>query len=304
MKNKFRQKRLLTMLALTLALPTLSACDVSNDFVVTDTHQDSAYETVEDDSQTAEAFPDTVEVFTGTTESESSPDLYFGPMLEHMDFTGLLTSTEGQDRIESWYEKFLNNVKNNPNAPIFNQETVNYFRFLTSASGEKRHNVMFVVKRFEDGKEITNRWSYLLISTKDDFAVVAWDNQEQADYIVGFKDGEFVDEIGYLTQTDRDLINKSLEAGGYDATLNQVRDEFIGQLLLLQTAQDDRYILSHTGHIENLIHEDGYYNTVEKRDYIIESFQVQDAFVHHKVYSIINAVYDIPDDYLGTVLGD
>lgn len=276
------KKGILSALVLALTLSAFAACDGPD----------------ETETGAGTGSPDaTIGDVTGTVDGGIGADFDFGPMLDQIDFADLLTSTEGQEKIDSVYNIFLDDVANNPEMPVFNGESVNFIRSLTSAVGEKRHNVMLEIKNVDN-----NRWSYVLVSTKDDFAVVARDSKKHNEYIVGFMDGEVVDQAGYLTSTDRTMINDMIMAEGYDATVNQVRDEFFGQLFVIRSTPDENYILGFTGHTDNVRHEDGYYNPVEERDYIIEQIQVMSSH-SDEIYTTMDATYDIPDNYLGTKLG-
>ena len=219
-------------------------------------------------------------------------------MLEQLDFTDLLTSTEGQECIDAMYEKFLNSVAEKPGQISYSGESGNFLRVLTSEVGEKRHNVMLEINNVDN-----DRWSYVLISTKDDFAVVARDSKKHNDYIVGFMDGKVVDQAGYLNKSARSTINSMIMTKGYDATMNQVRDEFFGQLLVLRVSEDEDYALSFSSKIHNLRNEDRDLNPVDDRDYTIEKIQVISAFDAEEIYTTMDATYDIPDNYLGTKLG-
>lgn len=276
------KKGILSALVLALTLSAFAACDGPD----------------ETETGAGTGSPDaTIGDVTGTVDGGIGADFDFGPMLDQIDFADLLTSTEGQEKIDSVYNIFLDDVANNPEMPVFNGESVNFIRSLTSAVGEKRHNVMLEIKNVDN-----NRWSYVLVSTKDDFAVVARDSKKHNEYIVGFMDGEVVDQAGYLTSTDRTMINDMIMAEGYDATVNQVRDEFFGQLFVIRSTPDENYILGFTGHTDNVRHEDGYYNPVEERDYIIEQIQVMSSH-SDEIYTTMDATYDIPDNYLGTKFG-
>lgn len=277
------KKGILSALALALTLSAFAACDGPD----------------ETETGAGTGSPDaTIGDVTGTVDGGIGADFDFGPMLDQIDFADLLTSTEGQEEIDYAYNKFLDDVTNNPEMPVFNGETGNFFRSLTSAVGEKRHNIMLEIKNVDN-----DRWSYVLVSTKDDFAVVARDSKKHNEYIVGFMDGEVVDQAGYLTSTDRTMINDMIMSDGYEATMNQVRDEFFGKLLLISSTPDDSYLLGFTGHAENVRHEDGYLNPVEERDYIIEQIQVKNPYNTAEIYTTMDATYDIPDNYLGTKLG-
>ena len=154
--------------------------------------------------------------------------------------------------------------------------------------------------------EITNaendRWSYVLISTTDDFAVVARDSKEREDYIVGFMDDHVVDEAGYLSSTDRTAINDMLMAEGYDTTMNQVRDEFFGQLLLLSTLEGEDYVLGIGGNMKNVYNDYGFMNAPEDFIYEIQYIKVKER-AERKDITVMTPTYDIPDNYLGTKLG-
>ena len=277
------KKGILSALVLALTLSAFAACDGPD----------------ETETGAGTGSPDaTIGDVTGTVDGGIGADFDFGPMLDQLDFTNLLTSTEGQELVDSWHNKFLDDAANSPEMTIFNGESGNFFRYLTSAVGEKRHNIMLEIKNVDN-----DRWSYVLVSTNDDFAVVARDSKKHNEYIVGFMDGKVVDQAGYLTSTDRTMINDMIMDEGYDATMNQVRDEFFGQLLVMSTIIDDNDCnLGNTGKILNMWHEDGYLNPVEERDYIIKQIQVMNAHTG-EIYTTMDATYDIPDNYLSTKLG-
>lgn len=277
------KKGILLALVLALTLSAFAACDGPD----------------ETETGAGTGSPDaTIGDVTGTVDGGIGADFNFGPMLDQIDFVDLLTSTEGQECTDAMYEKFLNAVTEAPGQMLYAGEPGNYFRYLTSAVGEKRHNVMLEIKNVDD-----NRWSYVLVSTKDDFAVVARDSKKHNDYIVGFMDGKVVDQAGYLDQTARAMINGMIMANGYEATMNQVRDEFFGQLLFLRTSEDGDCVLSYLGKVHNVRNEDRDLNPVEERDYIMTEIQVLNKFTG-EIYTTMDATYDIPDNYLGTQLGN
>lgn len=276
------KKGILSALALALTLSAFAACDGPDE-------TEMGAETGSPDA--------TIGDMTGTVDGGIGADFDFGPLLDQLDFTDLLTSTEGQECIDAMYEKFLNSVAEKPGQISYSGETGNFLRVLTSEVGEKRHNVMFEIKNVDNG-----RWSYVLVSTKDDFAVVARDSKKHNDYIVGFMDGKVVDQAGYLDQTARAMINGMIMAEGYNATMNQVRDEFFGQLLALRTSGNEDYMLPILGKIHNVRNEDRDLNPVEERDYIMEQIQVINAY-NGEIYTTMDVTYDIPDNYLGTKLG-
>ena len=293
-KNAFIKKGVPVALALALTMPLLTACDEFGK----PTHGHKPPKETTDVTETGDFSDSTIEEVTGGENAESDADFDLGPMLDQIDFVDLLTSTEGHDFIDYAYNMFLESAKSNPEMIYYDGEPGNYFRVLTSAVGEKRHNIMLEIKNVDN-----NRWSYVLVSTKDDFAVVARDSKKHNDYIVGFMDGKVVDQMGYLNQTARVMINGMIMAEGYDATMNQVRDEFFGQLLNLYCAQDEDYKLSFLGDVHNVRNEDRDLNPVEERDYIMTEIQVFNKFTGES-YTTMDATYDIPDNYLGTQLGN
>ena len=294
-KNTFIKKGVPVALAIALTLPLLTACDEFGN----PTHGHKPPKETTDVTETGDFSDSTIEEVTGDENAESDADFDLGPMLDQIDFVDLLTSTEGQECTDAMYERFLNSVADEPGQLRYSGEIGNYLRVLTSEVGEKRHNVMLEIKNVDN-----NRWSYVLVSTKDDFAVVARDSKKHNDYIVGFMDGKVVDQAGYLNQTARAMINGMIMAEGYEATMNQVRDEFFGQLLALRTSGNEDYMLPILGKIHNVRNEDRDLNPVEERDYIIEQIQVVSAFDAEEIYTTMDATYDIPDNYLGTQLGN
>lgn len=293
-KNTFIKKGVPVALAIALTLPLLTACDEFGK----PTHGHKPPKETTDVTETGDFSDSTIEEVTGGENVDSDADFDFGPLLDQLDFADLLTSTEGQECIDAMYEKFLNSVAEKPGQISYSGETGNFIRVLTSEVGEKRHNVMFEIKNVDN-----NRWSYVVVSTKDDFAVVARDSKKHNDYIIGFMDGKVVDQMGYLNQSARALINGMIMAEGYEATMNQARDEFFGQLLVLRVSEDEDYILGFSSKIHNLRNEDRDLNPVEERDYTIEKIQVINAY-NGEIYTTMDATYDIPDNYLGTQIGN
>lgn len=293
-KNTFIKKGVPVALALALTVPVLTACDeIDGPGQGSKPPKETTGITETGDFSDA-----TIEEITGHDNVETGADFNFGPMLENIDFADLLTSTEGQEFADTIYDKFLNAVAEAPGQILYAGEPGNYFRYLTSAVGEKRHNVMFEITNAEN-----SRWSYVLVSTKDDFAVVARDSKKHNDYIVGFMDGKIVDQLGYLDSNTRSLLNGMVMSEGYDATMNQVRDEFFGKLTALYGLNDEDYALSLLGEVCNLWNEDRDLKPVEERDYIIEQIQVINAY-NGDIYTTMTATYDISDNYLGTELGN
>lgn len=273
------KKGILSALVLALTLSAFAACDGP------------------DETETGTGSPDaTIGEGNGSGNGENDADFDFGPLLGQIDFTDLLFSTEGQEKVDIIYEKYLNAVETQP-GPLYSGCYSNYVRSIMSDSGSKRRNIMLEITNAEN-----DRWSYVLISTTDDFAVVARDLKEREDYIVGFMDDRVVDEAGYLSSTDRAAINDMLMAEGYDATMNQVRDEFFGQLLLLSTLEGEDYVLAINGGMKNVYNDYGFRNAPEDFIYEIQFISISD-WDTGEVVTRMNATYDIPDNYLGTKLG-
>ena len=273
------KKGILSALALALTLSAFAACDGP------------------DETETGTGSPDaTIGEGNGSGNGENDADFDFGPLLGQIDFTDLLFSTEGQEKVDTIYEKYLNAVETQP-GPLYPGGPVNNVRSIMSDSGSKRRNIMFEITNAEN-----DRWSYVLISTTDDFAVVARDSKEREDYIVGFMDDHVVDEAGYLSSTDRTAINDMLMAEGYDTTMNQVRDEFFGQLLLLSTLEGEDYVLGIGGNMKNVYNDYGFMNAPEDFIYEIQYIKVKER-AERKDITVMTPTYDIPDNYLGTKLG-
>lgn len=273
------KKGILSALVLALTLSAFVACDGP------------------DETETGTGSPDaTIGDVTGTVDGGIGADFNFGPMLDQIDFVDLLTSTEGQEKVDVVYEKYLNALETQP-GPMYSGSFANYVRSIMSDAGSKRRNIMLEITNAEN-----DRWSYVLISTTDDFAVVARDSKEREDYIVGFMDDRVVDEAGYLSSTDRAAINDMLMSEGYDATMNQVRDEFFGQLLLLSTLQDEDYVFGINGFMENVYNDLGFMNDPEDFIYEIQFVEVRERGTRKNITKM-DATYDIPDNYLGTKLG-
>ena len=275
------KKGILSALALALTLSAFVACDGPD----------------ETETGAGTGSPDaTIGEGNGSGNGENDADFDFGPLLGQIDFTDLLFSTEGQEKVDFFYDKYLNAVETQP-GPFYSGDGSNYVRSIMSDSGSKRRNIMLEITNAEN-----DRWSYVLISTTDDFAVVARDSKEREDYIVGFMDDRVVDEAGYLSSTDRAAINDMLMSEGYDATMNQVRDEFFGQLLLLSTLEDEEAHLGIAGNMKNVYNDYGFRNAPEDFIYEIQFISISD-WDTGEVVTRMDATYDIPDNYLGTKLG-
>lgn len=274
------KKGILSALVLALTLSAFAACDGP------------------DETETGTGSPDaTIGEGNGSGNGENDADFDFGPLLGQIDFTDLLFSTEGQEKVDEFYNRYLDGIEKNPNAGYHPGTRSQYVRSIMSDSGSKRRNIMLEITNAEN-----DRWSYVLISTTDDFAVVARDSKEREDYIVGFMDDRVVDEAGYLSSTDRAAINDMLMAEGYDATMNQVRDEFFGQLLLLSTLEGENYVLAINGGMKNVYNDYGFRNAPEDFIYEIQFISILDWDTGEDV-TRMDATYDIPDNYLGTKLG-
>lgn len=275
------KKGILSALVLALTLSAFAACDGPD----------------ETETGAGTGSPDaTIGEGNGSGNGENDADFDFGPLLGQIDFTDLLFSTEGQEEVDLIYEKYLNAVETQP-GPGYSGYDSNFVRSIMSDSGSKRRNIMFEITNAEN-----DRWSYVLISTTDDFAVVARDSKEHEDYIVGFMDDRVVDEAGYLSSTDRAAINDMLMAEGYDATMNQVRDEFFGQIYILSGLQDEEAHLGISGNMKNVYNDYGFRNAPEDFIYEIQFISISD-WDTGEVVTRMNATYDIPDNYLGTKLG-
>ena len=273
------KKGILSALVLALTLSAFAACDGP------------------DETETGTGSPDaTIGEGNGSGNGENDADFDFGPLLGQIDFTDLLFSTEGQEEVDIIYEKYLNAVETQP-GPFYSGDDSNFVRSIMSDSGSKRRNIMLEITNAEN-----DRWSYVLISTTDDFAVVARDSKEREDYIVGFMDNRVVDEAGYLSSTDRAAINDMLMAEGYDATMNQVRDEFFGQIYILSGLRDEDYWLTIGGNMKNVYNDYGFRNAPEDFIYEIEYIKVK-VRAERKDITVMTPTYDIPDNYLGTKIG-
>lgn len=274
------KKGILSALVLALTLSAFAACDRP------------------DETETGTGSPDaTIGEGNGSGNGENDADFDFGPLLGQIDFTDLLFSTEGQEKVDEFHNRYLDSIEKNPNAGYHPGTRSQYVRSIMSDSGSKRRNIMLEITNAEN-----DRWSYVLISTTDDFAVVARDSKEREDYIVGFMDDRVVDEAGYLSSTDRAAINDMLMSEGYDATMNQVRDEFFGQLLLLSTLEDEDYWLTIGGNMKNVYNDYGFKNAPEDFVYEIQYININDL-AKRKAITVMTPTYDIPDNYLGTKLG-
>lgn len=274
------KKGILSALALALTLSAFVACDGP------------------DETETGTGSPDaTIGEGNGSGNGENDADFDFGPLLGQIDFTDLLFSTEGQEKVDEFYNRYLDGIEKNPNAGYHPGTRSQYVRSIMSDSGSKRRNIMLEITNAEN-----DRWSYVLISTTDDFAVVARDSKEREDYIVGFMDDHVVDEAGYLSSTDRAAINDMLMSEGYDATMNQVRDEFFGQIYILSGLQDEEAHLGIAGNMKNVYNDYGFRNAPEEFIYEIQFISISD-WDTGEVVTRMNATYDIPDNYLGTKLG-
>lgn len=275
------KKGILSALALALTLSAFVACDGPD----------------ETETGAGTGSPDaTIGEGNGSGNGENDADFDFGPMLDQIDFVDLLTSTEGQEKVDVVYEKYLNALETQP-GPMYSGAYSNYVRSIMSDSGSKRRNIMLEITNAEN-----DRWSYVLISTTDDFAVVARDSKEREDYIVGFMDDRVVDEAGYLSSTDRAAINDMLMSEGYDATMNQVRDEFFGQIYILAGLRDEDYLLGIGGNMKNVYNDYGFMNAPEDFIYEIQYINVGERKTR-KDLVMMTPTYDIQDNYLGTKLG-
>lgn len=276
------KKGILSALVLALTLSAFVACDGPD----------------ETETGAGTGSPDaTIGEGNGSGNGENVADFDFGPLLGQIDFTDLLFSTEGQEKVDEFYNRYLDGIEKNPNAGYHPGTRSQYVRSIMSDSGSKRRNIMLEITNAEN-----DRWSYVLISTTDDFAVVARDSKEREDYIVGFMDDRVVDEAGYLSSTDRAAINDMLMSEGYDATMNQVRDEFFGQLLLLSTLEDEDYVFGIGGNTKNVYNDYGFRNAPEDFIYEIQYIHVGEIKTRKDIVTM-TPTYDIPDNYLGTKLG-
>jgi hypothetical protein len=175
------------------------------------------------------------------------------------------------------------------------EEPVNYFRYLTTAAGEARHNVLFEIP----GED--SRWSYMLISTEEDLAIVVRDEKKRNDYAVGFMNGEFVDQTGHIEVETLVAVTSALEADGYGETLNRVRDELMGRLYVLSCTEDEEFALSWYGKTLNIWDDEKALNPVDERDYVMSEIFVRET-ASGEVRKSIRLTYDIPEEYLDGLL--
>ena len=235
------------------------------------------------------------ETDTETVASEVGADFGFGPMLEEIRFTELLTVTEGQRAIAESYDLFLTSVRDYPDRVMHEGEPVNYFRYLTNAVEDKRHNLLLEIPGADQ------KWSYLLVSTEDDFAMVAQDAKKRNRYVVGFWNGEFIDQAGRLDPATQASVEEKLQTEGYDRIMNQVRNEFLGQIYILSCQENEDYVLSWYGKTLNIWADDKSMNPVDKRDYVMSEIYVCDTQTGD-VRTSIKVTYDIPETYLEDLL--
>ena len=292
-KNTFIKKGVPVALAIALTMPLLTACDEFGN----PTHGHKPPKETTDVTETGDFSDSTIEEVTGDESVESDADFNFGPLLGQIDFGALVTDTEGQEEVDVIYDKYLNAVETQ-SGPMYAGRDSNFVRSIMSDAGSKRRNIMFEITNAEN-----DRWSYVLVSTKDDFAVVARDSKKHNDYIVGFMDGKVVDQMGYLNQSARALINGMIMTNGYEATMNQVRDEFFGQIYMLSGLRDEDYVFGIGGNMKNVYNDYGFMNDPEDFIYEIQYIHVGERATRKDVV-MMTPTYDIPDNYLGTQLGN
>ncbi len=280
------KSRILILLALCLALPVCTGCDRPDDPSISeDSSADSRSEAVTETNSEEDL-------------TEAIPELVYGPLLENLDFGKLAQSMVGQEYVATLNERFTTSVNLHPEQVLHDGEAGNYFRVLMSHAGEKRHNVMLEITNTEQKK-----WTYFLVSTEDDFAMVARDAKKKKTFVAGFTDGDIVDELNYIDEADKELLMGMISEKGYDAVLNQVRDEFFGCLSKLTEDGEGGYKLGFTGKTLNMWGEDKTLNPIEDRDYTMSEIQLVNAEDISEVYTTMEATYDIPNDHLDTMIG-
>ena len=280
MKNK-----ILILLVLSLALPVFAGCDGGDDPNVSETHAgDSQSESV-------------MESVTNEETEMTMPTLEFGPLLGSIDFSNLAQSTDGQAYAEAIYDRFLASVDQNPEQVLHDGESGNYFRALTSDAEEKRHNILLKMTTPDQKK-----WTYCLVSTKDDFALLAQDAKKKKAYAVGLIDGQVVDQFAYMDEADFTLLSDMIREQGYETVLNQIRDEFFYQLFELTENENNGYKLGFTGKTHNMWEEDHTLKPVMDREYTMSEIQLVNAEDISEVFTTMESTYDIPDEYLKTLL--
>ena len=84
--------------------------------------------------------------------------------------------------------------------------------------------------------------------------------------------------------------------------MNQVRDEFFGQIYVLSGLQDEDYWLAIGGEMKNVNNDLGFMNDPEDFIYEIQYIKVKDLAKRQDI-TVMTPTYDIPDNYLGTQLG-
>jgi hypothetical protein len=246
-------------------------------------------------TDSAEPLSETVDTDTEHETPEVGVELLFGPVLDSIELSELLTDTEGRNSLLEGYGKFLDSVKDHPDRIMHEEEPVNYFRYLTTAAGEARHNVLFEIP----GED--SRWSYMLISTEEDLAIVVRDEKKRNDYAVGFMNGEFVDQTGHIEVETLVAVTSALEADGYGETLNRVRDELMGRLYVLSCTEDEEFALSWYGKTLNIWDDEKALNPVDERDYVMSEIFVRET-ASGEVRKSIRLTYDIPEEYLDGLL--
>lgn len=277
--------RILILLALCLALPGFAGCDGGGG---PDAGQESS-----SDSRVEE----TAEASTEADTSEEGPKLPLGLLPNTLDFAALSQSTVGKEYVATVYESFLASVANHPDQVLHDGESGNYFRALMTDAGEKRHNVALEIIHTEQKK-----WTWLLVSTEKDFALVAVDGKKEQLFIAGFTEGTVVDQLEYMEKADRDLLTGMIAEQGYETVLNHVRDEFFGQLSMLTEGCDGGYKLGFTGKTHNMWSDDKTLNPAVERDYTVSEIQLVNTEDISEVFTAMEATYDVPQDYIRTLL--
>ncbi|MBR5615253.1 MAG: hypothetical protein IKW66_00380 [Clostridia bacterium] len=280
MKNK-----LLILLALCLALSACAGCDGSDDPA-----QESSSST-EIPSETA------TESTAEEDTTEALPDVQFGPLLGVLDFGDLAKGTEGQEYVNAMYDRFLASVERNPEQVLHDGEAGNYFRVLTSAAEDKRHPVMLEISHTDQKK-----WNSYLISTENDFVLIVQDAKKKSTFTVGLTEGGVEDQTEFMDEEDRALLDKMITENGYEATLNQVRDEFFCRLFKWTEVENDGVRLGFTGKTHNVWGEEHTMNPPQERDYTISEIQFVNAEDIGEVFITMTLTYDIPNDISDLIL--
>ncbi len=155
-------------------------------------------------------------------------------------------------------------------------------------SDELRKNVVLPLKNVSKDK---STWEHSIVSTSDDFVLMSQD-WKGTKYFTGFVNGEFRNDVGFISKETIDVVQKTIKERGYEETLGISRMSFFGMLAYYDCEEEDNKNFSVSSKSETRNPE----NNLMSAYGFIEDFELYDS--NDNTIISIALEYDISEDYL------